>query len=228
MKSWTAVTHGLLIGLIVTAALAAEVTTPPELIGLVQVKARSVDSAYLLPGTDFRPYTKVLIDPAEVAFRKDWKREMNSRPGQHIDDADANAIMEAARSGFADVWAKAFSKAGYEVVSTDGPDVLRLSPAISNLYINAPDTMSAGRSKTYTVEAGEATLALQVRDSQTGATVGFAADRRRTRSSGGRMQWTTSVSNRADFEDLFRQWAAICVDALQSLKAISPVQPKAK
>ena len=46
------------------------------------------------------------------------------------------------------------------------------SPGVANLYINAPDTMSAGRSRTYTTEAGEATLVLEARDSTSGALLG--------------------------------------------------------
>ncbi|MBK6350519.1 MAG: hypothetical protein IPF50_12295, partial [Proteobacteria bacterium] len=61
-------------------------------------------------------------------------------------------------------------------------DVLRLSTAIVNLYINAPDTMEAGRVQTYAAEAGEATLNLEVRDSRTNALLGRVVDRRETRS----------------------------------------------
>lgn len=214
-----ACTAALLAG---TAASGAEVALPPELIGLVRIKPKSVDAAFLLPGADFRGYTKVMIDPPEVAFRKDWMRNMNKSPGRRVTQADAEQIVAAARSGFAGIWEEAFRKAGYEIVTAPGPDVLRISPAIVELYINAPDTKSAGRTTTYTVEAGEAALALQVRDADTGATLGYAYDQRRTRSSGS-ARWTTSVSNRADFGELFRQWAGICVAAIAELKAASPL-----
>ena len=82
--------------------------------------------------------------------------------------------------------------------------------------------MSAGRSRTYTTEAGEATLVLEVRDSTTGALLGRVVDRRETRQSGG-VQWATSVSNRADFSQLFKSWANICVKGFEELKAHSPV-----
>jgi hypothetical protein len=83
--------------------------------------------------------------------------------------------------------------------------------------------MSPGRIRSYTVEAGEATLVLQASDSQTGAAVGYAVDRRRTRSNGMTLSWTTSVSNRGDFGILFRDWASICVNALEDLKEKSPL-----
>ena len=127
---------------------------------LVAVRAKGLDAAYVLPGTDFRPYGKVMIDPAEVAFRKDWMTNFN-RSGQSLSndvtDQDAGKIAAAARSAFGDVFAEAFRTAGYEVVTAAGPDVLRLSPAVVDLYINAPDTGSAIPTRSYTMEAGEAT-----------------------------------------------------------------------
>lgn len=202
--------------------------------GLVEVKAKRMDAAYLLPGADFRPYMKVMIDPTQVAFHKDWMKNINrSRPGasNKVTEQDAEKIATTARSGFGDVFAEAFRKGGYEVVTAPGPGVLRLSSAVVNLYINAPDTSSAGRSYTYTMEAGEATLVLEARDAVTGALLGRVLDRRETRSSVG-MQIASSVTNLSDFKALFKRWAETCVKGLGELKAQSPVpedlQPKQK
>jgi hypothetical protein len=82
--------------------------------------------------------------------------------------------------------------------------------------------MSAGRTTTYTTEAGEATLVLEARDSRTGLLMGRILDRRETRSTAG-MQMSTSVSNKSDFRALFRQWAGIAVKGIDELKAHSPV-----
>ena len=70
-----------------TAALAACLVTfgpvvsaedaPDNWDGLVQIKPKRMDLVYVLPGADFRPYTKVMLDKTEVAFRKDWQRNMN-------------------------------------------------------------------------------------------------------------------------------------------------------
>jgi hypothetical protein len=193
---------------------------------LVKIKAKKVDSAALLPGADFSGYKKVMIAPAEVAFQKNWLRDMNNRSmslSQRLSDKDAQKILEAARSGFDEIWAQAFIAAGYEVVTVAGSDVLKLSPGVFDLYINAPDTMTASRSKTYTVEAGEASLALEARDSQSGTLLGRVVDKRTAGMSAGRMQWTTSVTNRADFGQLFKQWAKIAADGLGDLKAASPL-----
>jgi hypothetical protein len=206
-------------------ALAADQPSPQNWDGLVQVDSKKLDAVFLMPGEDFRPYTKVIIDPAEVAFKKNWMRDINSQrrgvSGQ-VTQEDAEEIMAAARTNFADVFAEEFRKGGYTVVQTPGPDVLRLRPGIFDLYITAPDTMSPGRTRTFTVEAGEATLIIEVRDSTTLALLGRAVDRRSTRNSGS-LTYTNSVTNLADFRDLFRQWARITVSGLNHLKELSPV-----
>jgi hypothetical protein len=201
--------------------------------GLVEVKAKKMDAAYLLPGADFRPYTKVIVDPTQVAFRKDWIRSQNDRRdlSRNVSQEDADKILAAARSNFDDIFAEAFTKAGYAVVTAPGPDVLRISTAVVNLYVNAPDIMTAGRSYSFTAEAGEATLVLETRDSQTGALMARVLDRRETRGTG-TMQMSTSTSNLSEFRSLFKQWAGIAVKGMDELKAQSPVpedlKPKQK
>jgi hypothetical protein len=165
-----------------------------------------------------------MVDPTEVAFHKDWMKNMNDRRdvSRMVNDEKAQEIIAAARTNFDEIFNEAFTKAGYEVVKAPGPDVLRVRTGVVNLYVNAPDVMSAGRSKTYTANAGEATLVIEARDSQSGALLGRVLDRRETREMVG-MQQTTSVTNVADFRSLFKSWANIAVKGLQRLKDVSPV-----
>ena len=209
---------------IAVAGLAdAASNSPPEnWDGLTEVKSKSLDLAYLLPGADFRPYSKVMLDKTVVAFRKDWMKNMSDTRdlSRRIDDEDAAQIMAAAQAGFEDVFEKEFQKAGYAVVTEPGPDVLRVSTGVANLYINAPDVMAPGRSRSYTANAGQATLVLEVRDSRTNTLLGRVVDQRQTRDMVGQ---ASRVTNTADFKSLFRQWAGICTKGLGSLKAISPI-----
>ena len=86
----------------------------------------------------------------------------------------------------------------------------------------APDTGGAGRSRTYTMEAGEATLFLETRDSTTGVLLGRALDQRATRNTG-RLTIANQVTNTSEFRALFQQWAEISVQGLDNLREISPV-----
>lgn len=213
------------------AAFAAD--TPESWDGLVEVKPKRMDAAFLLPGADFRPYTKVMIDPTQVAFQKDWFKRMNDTRdlSRRVSKEEAEQILAAARTNFDEVFAETYAKAGYAVVTTPGPDVLRVSTAVVNLYINAPDVGSSGMSKTFTTEAGEATLFVEVRDSQSGALMGRVIDRRETQGIAGRTQ-ANRATNTTEFRLLFQNWAGITIQGLEELKAHSPVpmdlKPKQK
>lgn len=222
----------LALTMMLGAAIADEAPTSWD--GLVEVKARKMDTVFVLPGADFRGYTKVMIDPTEVAFRKDWLKEMNRQStgvSRRLTQEDAAKIMEAARSNFDDIFKDAFQKSGYAVVTAPGPDVLRVATGVLNLYINAPDVLSTGTTRAYTANAGEATLVIEARDSATGALLGRVIDRRETRDSG-QAQIANRVTNTADFRVLFKDWANITIKGLDELKAHSPVpldlKPKQK
>ena len=209
-------------------ALAKDV--PDNWDGLVRIKSKRVDAAYVAPGADFRTYSKVMLDPPLVAFRKNWLRDVNDSTAgvsRDVTDEDAKKILERAKSGFTDVFTKEFQKAGLTLVTEPGADVLRLSPGVIDLYINAPDTMSPGMSRTYTMEAGEATLILEARDSISNALLGRAIDRRETQGSGV-ATITSSVTNIAEFERLFSQWAKISIKGFNELKALGPVPANVK
>src|ERR1700752_3006575 len=104
----------LLLGGFVSTALApvcdAAPVLPPPYDDLVQVKSKKLDAVYLLPGADFSGYSKLMIDPAQVSFRKDWVKETNRSRGLSgkIDDDDAQQIAQAARSGFENIFIAAF------------------------------------------------------------------------------------------------------------------------
>ena len=176
--------------------------------GLVQVKPKRVDAAFLLPGADFRNYKKIMMDPVEVAMEKDWLRDYNrdTTMSQRLTQEDIERILQVARDEFTKVFTEAYREAGMEVVTAPGADVMRLRPGVLDLFISAPDTMTAGRSRTYSMEAGHATLFLEVRDSTTGTLLGRALDKRATRNSG-QVQVSNRVTNTADFRMLFKQWA---------------------
>ena len=223
-RHWFSAAAALLIGgIAISAALAAE-ESPLTWDGLVAVKAERLDAVYLMPGADFRTYTKVMFDPTEVALKKNWLRDYNSSSrdlSRRITDADVQRAFDTIRTKFGDIFAKAYSDAGYQVVTAPGPDVLRVRTAVINLSVNAPDKMTAGRSRSYSREVGEATLVLEARDSESGALIGRALDRRLAGDTS--MMLRNSITNRSDFTRLFTNWASESVAGLAELKALSPV-----
>ena len=222
----TAAIAAIAFGIILQPAAAK---APDTWDGLIRVKAKQLDAAYLLPNADFRAYSKVLLDPSQFALRKDWVRDRNrsaARLGGRITDEEAREKLDEARQEFDKIFAETFQKAGYAVVTQPGSDVLRLSLAVIDLSVNAPDTMTSARVRTYSLEAGEATLAVEARDSVTGQLLGRAIDRR-TAGEGPTYRRTES-SNRADFEELFRQWAKEATKGIDRLKAESPIDAEGR
>lgn len=196
--------------------------------GLTKVRTERADLLYLLPDVDFRTYTKVILDPTEVAFRRNWQRDYNRTQrslGARIDNGEAQAIADRARSGFEEIFAEEFREAGYEVVTQPGPDVLRLRTGVLNLYVSAPDQMQPGRTVTFSADAGQATVFIEARDSTTGALLGRAVDQR-IADDNPRMR--TRASNIADFEQMFQIWARSAVRGLNELKSRSPVNVNAR
>jgi hypothetical protein len=193
--------------------------------GLVNVKAK-MGAVYLAPGADFRAYAKVMLDPTEAAFHKDFKRDTNSKTrgaSGRISDSDIEAMAAQARAAAGDIFTKELTAGGYTVVAAPGPDVLRLRTALINISVDAPEAaQSIGRSRIYTQKAGEATLVVEARDSVTGALLGRAVDRRFAGDNSEGMP-RNRATNTADFSRLIRAWAKATVKGLNELKALSPV-----
>jgi hypothetical protein len=196
--------------------------------GLIEVKASKFDDAFLMPGADFRGYDKVMLDPVEVAFRKDWMRNMNNSRSldRRVSADDAQKILDTVKADTRDIFTKAFVKGGFQVADVPGEKVLRVHTSVINLYVNAPDNMSSGRLMTFTTEAGEATLVVELRDSLTNALLARVVDRRVAQNMGAmpfRPTLTNSVTNRAEFERAAAAWASASAKGLKTLQAQSPI-----
>ena len=211
---------------IVFAAVPAAAKPPTNWDGLVQVQSKRLAYVYLQPGADFRGYTKVMLDPTEVAFHKDWRRDYNRSRRDlsgNISESDLERAVSEGITGASDIFAKAWTKGGYPVVGSPGPDVLRVRTAIMNIRVTAPDQQTAGRSYSFSDNAGSAQLVIEVRDSTTNALLGRAVDGKIAGDT--TMGWRSSVSNRGDFRDLVEQWAKTSVNGMAVLKSMSPASP---
>ena len=191
--------------------------------GLERVKSKRLDAVFLRPQADFRTYSKVLISPTEVAFRKNWQRMEANEIGGRVSDVQARRILDEAQDMFQEALRRAYQKAGYEIVGAAGADVLRVATAVVDLDIEAPDTMSAGITRTYTREAGSATLVVEARDSLSGQLLGRAADAEPTGDIGPYLR--NRATNAGEFDQLFRTWADASAKGLTELKALSPIDP---
>jgi hypothetical protein len=216
---WNAIGVGLLVlGLALLAVRAPAQTAPAASMsydGLQEVKRKNLDLLYVRPDASLAGYKKVWLDPVEVAFHKSWKRDR-----QQVSASDRERIRRDMAEEFRRVFTEELEeKGGYEIVAAAGPDVLRVTAGIINLYISAPDTMQAGRSKTYTVSAGEMTLVAELRDAETGAILARVADRKSGPSSG-RLQWATRGTNITEARRALRAWATVLRTGLDSARGV--------
>ena len=194
---------------------------PAEWDGLVKRKIKGLDLVYVRPDVQFPAYKKVMIDPVQVEFSKNWKPNSGTRGlSQQITADDMQRIKDGLAGMVRDGFSKQLTKGGYETATTPDDETIRVTAAIADLYINAPEKMSAGRTKTYTTETGSMVLVMEVRDAPSGQLLARVVDRHSDNGTG-TMQWTTSVTNRAEADRAISMWASKLVDALDRLNGKS-------
>ncbi len=225
MKRSTPLAAGIVLAILV-AAPGAMAKPPTAWDGLVQVKSKRLSLVYLQPGADFRAYTKVMLDPIELAFHKDWRRDYNLDTRSLSSRVSERDMQDALTQGVAagnDILREAWAKSGFTIVTADGPDVLRVKTGIVHIRVSAPDQLTPGRSYNFAGDAGSATLFVEARDSSTGALLGRAIDQGIAGDNSA--AWRTRSSNRADFHDLVQRWAEASVRGIVELKSLSPIEP---
>ena len=198
------------------AAVAEEQEAETAFDDLVRIEAARVGAAYIDPNADFGAFRRVAILDPLVAFRSNWQRDMNRSRSRNISSRDMERIKEDISSNFRRVFSERLEAAGFQIVNTPDYDVLVLRPAIIDLDITAPDTMQAGRTRTFTSTAGAATIYVQLIDSVSGAVIGRAVDRRVVRQAGGQVMWSNRVTNVAEARRTMGRWADVLVDFLTS------------
>jgi hypothetical protein len=180
--------------------------------GLVAVQSRNLDELYLRPNADLAAYRKVLIDPVRAEVRSDWQKNLNytRNVSRWVGPEDAKRMAAEAAASLESIVTQAFKERGYEIATAPEPGVLRLSARIADLYVNAPDRYSPWTTKTFTRDAGQATLVLEARDAVTGALFARVVHHGTAREIS-RINPASDVSNRFWFDTLFRRWAADCI-----------------
>ena len=184
---------------------------------LPDTKLRAV---YMKPGADLGDYDKVALLDTYVAFRKNWQRDHNNEEpfDQRVSDKDMKEIRERVAKEFTREFTKVLStEGGHEVVTDAGDGVLILRPAIIDLDINAPDTMSAGMSQTFVASAGSMTLYLELYDGKTQSIIARIIDPEAA-DNAGIAEVANRVTNTADFDRVLRRWAEILNKHLAQVK----------
>jgi hypothetical protein len=125
------------------------------------------------------------------------------------------------------VVADVFRARGYEIAAAPGPGVLRLTPSVTDLYLNAPDVSSSITTRLFNVDTADATLVLEARDAVTGNLLARVVDRSTVHELK-RVNRVSDVSNLFSMDAAFRQWTANCVKEFQGWERVSSSAPTAK
>jgi hypothetical protein len=166
---------------------------------------------------DIAVYQNVVLDPVEVRFSRNWNPNRSaSGASRRLDAQDVAAIQTRLADLVHEIFVEELNRAGYPIVSEAGDETLRVTAAIVDLYITAPDTLSPGRVTTFTADSGRMTLVLELRDSVTGEILARAVDTRTGRRSGP-MTVSSRTTNTADARRAIRVWATGLRQALAEM-----------
>jgi hypothetical protein len=176
---------------------------------------KTFDEAYVKPDANLASYRKVMLEQPQIVFRTNWLRDINRTRdvSRWLTPADQQKIADDMSAGMGQAFADVFKSQGYEVVTAPGPGVLRVTPSVTDLYLNAPDIQSSNLTRTFNRETADATLVVDARDAVNGAVLAHFVDRRTVRDTVGQAPKYTS-----DVQNLFWMEAASRTVATNAIK----------
>ncbi|HEX4506873.1 MAG TPA: DUF3313 family protein [Alphaproteobacteria bacterium] len=191
---------------------------PVEWDGLQRVQVKGLDLVYRKPGVSLAGYSKIMVDPLQISFSKDRDANGGWRTGAFpIGESDRERIRTALAGIVQDELVRQVQdRGGYRIVTSPGPDVLRVSAAIIDINVTAPD-MTPGRSVVITASKGSMTLVAELRDSETGTLLARAIDHSVDDSSF-RWQVANSVTNADAARRAAAGWANILRERLDAAR----------
>jgi len=189
--------------------------------GLYRVRGTTLDDVWVKSGFDLTPYSKIMPVNGGIAYREVRDPGNTARARS---SATEFPISEANRQRLADTVSEEFRKEfeglqSYELVSAPGPGVLTLKLSLIDVVSSVPpDTI--GRTDVYLRSVGEATLVLELYDSESGEILARAVDRRAAESAYPRQ--SNPVTNWAEVRRLASTWARILRQGFDTVRRIGP------
>jgi hypothetical protein len=184
--------------------------------GLHRVDNSQAEMAWARPDFDISKYSKIL--PASAGF------EYRAATNQGRTTTDRNrggpfVIDAATRERFETMVGEVFQEEldgiqNWEFVTEPGPGVLLVRGGLLDIFSDVPPDNLGARSRTFVSAVGQATLVLELRDSETNTVLARSIDRRWAQRSGGQMFESNRVTNTAEVRRLMRLWASRLAEGL--------------
>jgi hypothetical protein len=211
----------IILGLLINFPLLAREDIPQVTAdGLHLVPDTHLRMVYVDPDADLSVYSKLLLIDPQVAFRKDWQRDINQNRPFVVTAQDMQNIRTELAAMFKEILVAKLTASGQVLVEEQGEDVLIIRPAILDLSVNSPDTPRNRNQRSINRSAGDMTLYLELRDSLTGDILAKALDHQTDRSN-----VTTFVRDRTRNENAARRildgWAEILVNGLDETMKVT-------
>ncbi len=205
---------------VVFAVISVACTTAPPTIqtgadaelsfdGLNMVDNSRADAAWAREDFDISGYSKIWPVGAGIEYRPVKNRgstsTARSRGGPYFIDDNARARFEEL---VGEVFKEELQKSEkFELVDGPGPDVMMVRGGLLDVISYVPPDMIAGRSEVFLSSVGEATLVLELRDSETGTILARSIDRRAAQNMGGQLQRSNRAINTSEVKRVIRHWA---------------------
>jgi hypothetical protein len=197
--------------------------------GLQLRKTLEYGAVYVKEGADFSKYKSVGLLECDVQFAKNWARDYNENEldlAAQVTPSDEKRIKDDLSVQFNKVFVAELGKNGdFQIVTTQGPGVLILRPALLNLIVTAPDTDDPSPSADIVASAGQMTLYLELWDGGTSTLLARVIDTEADESTGGMAESADSVTNQAAADIILKRWADRLRKALDAARNAPPVSP---
>lgn len=166
-----------------------------------------------------KTYSKVFIAPAQVEFHRDFGVDGGSVRA-HTKRLSADELQRLAREmgeSYRSALADGFRKRGFEIALGPGGDVLRISPTLKDLYVNAP--LVPNTLRFYVRKEGRARMIVEGSDAS-GSWVVLASKQADADADEALQRFSPAISTsqRLWFDQMFRDWADELALALASAK----------
>ena len=182
--------------------------------GLYPVEGTRLNKAWARRDVDLSGYNKIMLQGVGIQYRPVKKRATTRSGGSDfpIPPERKKELREVLREGFVAELAKTDR---FEIVSEPGPDVLLIRGALIDVVSHVPP-QRAGRSDVYLSSVGEATLVIELIDSQSESVLIRGVDRRAAEVVGVAVR-SNSVSNRSEVRRLAGRWGRSLREGLEFL-----------
>jgi hypothetical protein len=197
-----------------------EVGTEKSFDGLVEVTNSRASKAWVRPDFDLSGYTRVRLEGAGIELRPVSSRSRSSRSS-----GEGQLMSQAAQTRLVEIMRKAFEtelsrSEHFELTDEVGPDVLTVWGGLLDVVSFIPP-QRAGRDNLFLSRVGEATLVIELRDSETNATLMRIMDRQAVNRPMGDVRVSNTVTNSADVRRLANRWARLFRQRLDEVPQLS-------